>query len=102
MSVSEEKIDEALRELKKKNPSLPLPLRSWRVETGLDWTDDPAIWVWVILRPGDAGAREKIGERAALQEIVIDRVWERIKGTDDEPWIYVRFDEDEAEPPTAR
>lgn len=28
---------------------LPTPVREWRVEEGLDATDDPAVWVWAMI-----------------------------------------------------
>ena len=28
---------------------LPTPVQSWVVEEGLDWMDNPAVWVWALL-----------------------------------------------------
>lgn len=28
---------------------LPTPVESWVVEEGLDWMDNPAVWVWALL-----------------------------------------------------
>ena len=36
--------------------NLPTPVRAWRVEEGLDATDDPAVWVWAMIEESDADA----------------------------------------------
>ena len=61
LGVSVEKGDEAPRELRK-DSSLPRPVRDWRIETGLDRTDDPAVRM--TLPSGTACARKKTGGRA--------------------------------------
>ncbi len=33
---------------------LPTPVESWVVEEGLDWMDNPAVWVWALLDYDDA------------------------------------------------
>ena len=38
-------IESRLKELH----GLPTPVRSWIVEMGSDSTDDPAVWVWIVL-----------------------------------------------------
>lgn len=35
---------------------LPTPVRAWRVEEGLDATDDPAVWIWALIEESDADA----------------------------------------------
>ena len=35
---------------------LPVPVRAWLVEEGLDATDDPAVWVWALIEPDDLDA----------------------------------------------
>lgn len=35
---------------------LPTPVRAWRVEEGLDATDDPAVWIWALVEESDADA----------------------------------------------
>ena len=77
----------ALHELQRE--SLPLRVLSWRVETGFDTTDDPAVWVWTTLEPGAVCARDAKEKRNALEERVIDTVWERVREYDDNIWIYV-------------
>ena len=32
---------------------LPVPVRAWLVEEGLDATDDPAVWVWALIGSDD-------------------------------------------------
>ena len=79
----------ALHELQRE--SLPLRVVSWRVETGFDTTDDPAVWVWTTLEPGAACARDAREKRNALEERIIDKVWERVREYDDKIWVYVYF-----------
>ena len=35
---------------------LPVPVRAWLVEGGLDATDDPAVWVWALVESDDLDA----------------------------------------------
>ena len=46
MDTTANTIEAALRQLHE----LPTPVSSWLVETGTDSTDDPAIWVWAMLK----------------------------------------------------
>ena len=64
---------------------LPTPVASWEVETGLDATDDPSVWVWAMLEEEDvdsgtrarpAGHHRQSGKRGLAH---------------DPPWVYVRF-----------
>ena len=36
--------------------NLPTSVREWRVEEGLDATDDPAVWVWAMIEHDDVDA----------------------------------------------
>ena len=77
MAVTIESALGALREL-------PTPVSSWRVETGLDSADDPAVWVWAMLE--DEEVDVDTGDK--LRDVVRDAVR---RETDDELWVYVRF-----------
>ena len=63
---------------------LPTPVSSWKVETGPDATDNPAVWVWVMLQNEEVDART----RARLRDMVRDLVRQK---TDSANWVYVRF-----------
>lgn len=78
-------IEAALEELR--TASLPAPLDEWRIETGLDWSDDPAIWVW-LPTGGDDMDNSEIDKLVALQDIVHDRVKTAV---DDDSLVYIRF-----------
>ena len=90
----EEAAEFALHELQRE--SLPLRVVSWRVETGFDTVDDPAVWVWARLEPGAACARDARARRYALEDKIIDKVWERVKEYDDRIWIYVYLIEEKS------
>lgn len=63
---------------------LPTPVASWQVETGLDATDDPSVWVWAMLEEEDVDS----GTREVLRDIIRKAV----RGlAHDPPWVYVRF-----------
>ena len=79
MKATEAAVESALRRLS----ALPAPVDSWLVETGHDWTDDPAVRVWAILENDDVD----IDKRDRLREIVRKTVGE----IDDESLVYVRF-----------
>ena len=76
-----------------KLPRLPTPVTSWRVEARPDWTDEPAVWVWVTLEHDDVDAKTV----AKMRDIVRASVSEMVG--DEAHWVYVRFQAaSEAEP----
>ena len=80
MGATAETIESALAKLRE----LPAQVSSWHVETGPDATDDPAVWVWVMLE--DEGV--DFHTRSQLREIVRNQVRDQ---TNDGSWVYVRF-----------
>ena len=78
-------VEAALEELR--TASLPAPLDEWRIETGLDWSDDPAIWVWLPIG-GDDMDNSEIDKLVELQDIVHKRVKTAV---DDDSLVYIRF-----------
>ena len=64
---------------------LPTPVASWRVEVGLDATEEPAVWVWVTPEHDDVDAKTL----ADMRDIVRASVREMVG--DDADWVYVRF-----------
>ena len=80
METTAATIESALKELS----DLPTPVSSWRVEIGLDATEDPAVRVWAMLERDDVDA----GTRSRLRNIVSDLVRSE---TDSDHWVYVRF-----------
>ena len=95
MKIDVEKIEGTLENLRRDAGALPFPVHSWRVEAGLDWTDDPAVWIWVHLEDDEAFTRENTENRIDLADTVVDRVWNDYwNGRDvgDEYWIYVQFE----------
>ncbi|MDE0704146.1 MAG: hypothetical protein F4114_04390 [Rhodospirillaceae bacterium] len=80
METTATEIEAALDEL----PGLPAWVSGWQVETGLDWVDDPAVWVWVLLEDEEVEA----AALDRLQEVIRDRV--RLL-TGPAVWAYVRF-----------
>jgi len=80
MDINVNAIEAALRQL----PELPTPVSSWHVETGPDSTDDPAVWVWAMLKDDDV----EFIKRSRLRSIIRDLVQER---TDSSILVYVRF-----------
>lgn len=66
---------------------LPTPVRTWIVEMGPDSTDEPAVWVWMVLeREYDEVDRQT---RADLRDLV--RASVRNWVGDEAHWVYVRF-----------
>ena len=80
MDIAASTLEAALREI----PELPTPVSSWHVETGPDSTDDPAVWVWAMLKDDDV----EFAKRSRLRSIIRDLVEER---TDSSMLVYVRF-----------
>ena len=54
----------------------------WKVKTGEDSLDYPAVWVWVVLE-----TFQEFEQRDAIRK----QVRERIAHQGDDRWVYVRF-----------
>ena len=80
MDIAASTIEAALRQL----PELPTPVSGWHVETGSDSTDDPAVWVWAMLKDDDV----EFAKRSRLRSIIRALVEEK---TDPSILVYVRF-----------
>ena len=52
--------------------NLPTPVRAWRVEEGLDATDDPAVWIWALIEQSDADADTLRKLKAMARDVVRD------------------------------
>ena len=76
--VTDATIESALAKLE----NLPTPVTSWLVKTGLDWADDPAVWVWALL------AKEEVAfeSRSKLRAMVREQIRQEIG---DGPFVYV-------------
>ena len=71
----------------KKLDGLPTPVRTWIVEMGPDSTEEPAVWVWMVLeREYDEVGRQA---RADLRDLVRASVRDWVG--DEAHWVYVRF-----------
>lgn len=80
MSLSATDIEQALRGL----PDLPVEVDSWLVETGTDWTDDAAVWVWGILPNPRIDSATHFALRKAIRGVVREHAGDAIG-------IYIRF-----------
>ena len=52
--------------------NLPTRVCEWRVEEGLDATDDPAVWVWATIEDHDADADTLRRLKAMARNVVRD------------------------------
>lgn len=64
--------------------NLPTPVSSWLVETGIDSTDDPAVWVWAFLEQHGV----EFAKRTRLRSLIREAVNEL---TGPAYWVYVYF-----------
>ena len=80
MDITANTIEAALRQL----PELPTPVSNWHVETGSDSTDDPAVWVWAMLKDDDV----EFAKRSQLRSMIRDMVQEKAGSS---MLVYVRF-----------
>ena len=80
MPLSTTNIEQALRRL----PDLPVPVDSWLVEAGTDWTDDAAVWVWGILPDPKIDTATQFALRKAIRSVVRAQAGNDIG-------IYIRF-----------
>ncbi|MDE0113170.1 MAG: hypothetical protein OXN84_12940 [Albidovulum sp.] len=80
MDIVASTLEAALREL----PELPTPVTNWHVETGRDSTDEPAVWVWAMLKDDHV----EFAKRSRLRKIIRELVEEK---TDPSFLVYIRF-----------
>ena len=81
MDITATDIEAALkRELR--NP--PTPVSWWEVETGVDWADDPAVWVWVYLTEEEVDFETRDLLRNTVRDLVR-------RETESSMLVYVRF-----------
>ena len=80
MPIGADDIKKALAVL----PDLPVPVADWHVETGTDWTDDSAVWVWGILDNPEIDAATQSALRTAIRDVVRLSAGDQIA-------IYIRF-----------
>ena len=80
-----------LQEQKEEWPaSVARCVADWRVETGEDHLDDPAVWVWVILEDSVWGCLEDDAKSDQRDEIC-QRVLTHVAASGEERWVYVFF-----------
>ena len=80
MDKTAAEIKAALQEIQ----DLPTPISDWDVEIGEDSTNDPAVWVYVILE------REDVNFATTTQ--IRDRVTNTVETlTKQQRWVYIRF-----------
>ena len=84
MDITPELVEAELEKLR----DLPTPVAWWEVRTGLDSTDDPAVWVWAMLEDEDADFATVSVVRRKVRDLVRD-VTRRQTGT--AWWPYVHF-----------
>ena len=79
----------AIRSVLEGMPDLPTEVRGWRVEVGLDATDDPAVWIWALVERDDAAPQ-------ALRQLK-DMARKAVRDTTDLwPYVLIRgADEDD-------
>ena len=65
----------------------------WKVETGDDPFNDPAIWVWVILESMQEFEQLGFEQRDKIRRRVLDT----IDKPDETRWVYVQFSTKEEE-----
>ena len=82
MEITANTIKTALRQLPE--VELPTPVSSWHVETGPDSTEDPAVWVWAMLKDDEV----EFAKRARLRSIISALVQEKAGSS---MLVYVRF-----------
>ena len=78
--VDKSEIKAALQEIQ----DLPTPISDWEIETGLDSTNDPAVWVYVILERDDVDFDTMSQIRPIVKRTVADI-------TGPPYWTYIRF-----------
>lgn len=78
----------ARRILKDLEPSLPVPVSQWKVETGPDTAGDDSVHVIAVLR-SDEGEDWEFENRMAIRQ----HVWDAVRAGADgpPPWVYIGF-----------
>lgn len=76
----------------KASGKLPVDVRSWRVERGVDTLNRRAVWVWLVVGREGLDPRES----SVVRELVRDTVSKNVRDTD---WVYVVFTDEEGVEP---
>lgn len=80
-------IKDALGKLKPKD--LPVPVSDWKIKTGFDHADDPAIWILATIDDDDVkDEKVRFDRRFELRSIIRNAV---LKEIDPEKFIYISF-----------
>jgi hypothetical protein len=70
-----------------KGVSFPSDILTWEYEVGLDWTDDPAVWIWMIV---DDASPEKEGFYQRTWEVE-EKIREALSAAGVARWPYFRM-----------
>ncbi|MCY4055966.1 MAG: hypothetical protein OXF67_08955 [Cyanobacteria bacterium MAG CAR4_bin_6] len=86
MSILSKHTSDMIKNAMGKLSDLPTPVGDWIIETGIDSTDEEAVWVWAMLKEDEDKIEfNKIEE---LESIITKQV-KQIAGSD--TTAYVRF-----------
>lgn len=66
---------------------LPDFVQTWDYEFGLDWSGDPAVWIWLVVDDDAANHPSFMTTSTRLQR----EIHRALKATGSERWPYVRF-----------
>ena len=80
METTTHAIEHSLKSLR----DLPVAIPHWQVETGSDWTEEPAIWVWGFLDDATIDADMQFTLRSAIRNVIRQHAG-------DDVTIYIRF-----------
>ena len=80
MQISAQTIEQSLKDLR----DLPVPVPHWQVETGTDWTEDTAIWVWGFLHDAKIDTAMQFTLRKAIRNLIRQQAG-------DDVTVYIRF-----------
>ena len=80
MQITAQRIEQSLKNL----DDLPIPVPHWQVETGTDWAEETAIWVWGFLDDAKIDTATQFALRKAIRNLI-----RRHAG--DDVTVYIRF-----------
>ena len=86
MTIISKTTSDAIKDALGKLSDLPTPVGSWTVETGIDSTEEEAVWVWAMLKEEEDKVEFDTMEELGL---IITKQVRKVTGSN--TTAYVRF-----------
>lgn len=88
MNIQTNHNTDAIKNVLGKLKDLPVPVSDWKIKTGFDHADDPAIWILATIDDDVKDEKVRFDRRFELRSIIRNAI---LEGIDPEKFIYISF-----------